>query len=117
VVHQNGSSRKRRSEDFSAEALEEIHKVKWIPSWGEDRMYEMIEHRPIGASRASASGARLSSFFIARLRQRLEDFKALRNVIEWFKKEGADAWYKHSAEELLPRVRNALVPVKMAQGK
>jgi len=23
----------------------------------------------------------------------------LRKVIEWFKKEGADAWYKHSPEE------------------
>jgi len=28
------------------EALEEIHGVKWIPAWGEDRMYEMIEKRP-----------------------------------------------------------------------
>ena len=27
---------------------------------------------------------------------------ALCNVIKWFEKEGADAWYKHSAEELLP---------------
>ena len=31
-----------------------------------------------------------------------DDVPALRNVIEWFKREGADAWYRHSAEELLP---------------
>ena len=28
------------------EALEEIHGVKWIPGWGEERIYEMIEKRP-----------------------------------------------------------------------
>ncbi|HEY2545374.1 MAG TPA: class I tRNA ligase family protein, partial [Candidatus Acidoferrum sp.] len=33
---------------------------------------------------------------------RLEDFHALRNVVKWFEREGADAWYKHAAEELLP---------------
>ena len=26
----------------------------------------------------------------------------LRNVVKWFEKEGADAWYKHTPEELLP---------------
>jgi len=47
------------------EALEEeIHHVKWIPGWGEERIYEMIEKRP-GLVRfaASASGVcRLSCF-------------------------------------------------------
>jgi isoleucyl-tRNA synthetase len=33
---------------------------------------------------------------------RLEDFAALRNVVKWFEREGADAWYQHTAEELLP---------------
>ena len=28
--------------------------------------------------------------------------QALRNVLPWFEREGADAWYTHSAEELLP---------------
>jgi isoleucyl-tRNA synthetase len=31
-----------------------------------------------------------------------DDVPALRNVIEWFKREGADAWFQHSPEELLP---------------
>ena len=26
----------------------------------------------------------------------------MRNVVKWFEKEGADAWYQHTPEELLP---------------
>jgi isoleucyl-tRNA synthetase len=86
------------------EALDEIHKVKWIPAWGEDRIYEMIEKRPDWCvSRQRFWGVPIIVFFCDGCGKQLQDYKALRNVVEWFKKEGADAWYKHSPEELLPR--------------
>jgi isoleucyl-tRNA synthetase len=85
------------------EALEEIHKVKWIPSWGEDRMYEMIENRPDWCvSRQRFWGVPIIVFFCEACGKQLEDYGALKNVVKWFEKEGADAWYKHSPEELLP---------------
>src|SRR5580765_4754273 len=85
------------------EALSEIKNVKWIPGWGEDRIYEMIEKRPDWCvSRQRFWGVPIIVFFCDGCGKRLEDYAALRNVIECFKKEGADAWYKHSPEELLP---------------
>jgi len=85
------------------EALEEIHRVKWIPGWGEERIYEMIEKRPDWCvSRQRFWGVPIIVFFCEACGKQLDDFAALRNVVKWFEKEGADAWYKHTPEELLP---------------
>jgi isoleucyl-tRNA synthetase len=85
-------------------ALDEIPKVKWTPEWGQERIYEMIAHRPDWCiSRQRVWGVPLVIFYCDKCGERLEDFAALRQVIDWFEREGADAWYTHSAEELLPK--------------
>jgi isoleucyl-tRNA synthetase len=85
------------------ETLERIRGVKWIPAWGEDRMYEMIAQRPDWCvSRQRFWGVPIIVFYCDACGQRLEDFHALRHVVKWFEKEGADAWYQHPSEELLP---------------
>jgi isoleucyl-tRNA synthetase len=92
-----------RKETLREEALAEIRHVKWIPAWGEDRMYEMIKERPDwNVSRQRFWGVPIIVFYCDACGKRLEDFKALRNVVKWFEKEGADAWYSHTPEELLP---------------
>jgi len=83
--------------------LEAIHKVKWIPDWGEERIHEMIAERPDWCvSRQRFWGVPIVTFYCQACGKRLEDYGALRGVIRWFEKEGADAWYNHAAEEMLP---------------
>jgi isoleucyl-tRNA synthetase len=85
-------------------ALDVIPKVKWTPEWGRERIHEMIAHRPDWCiSRQRVWGVPLVIFYCDKCGKRLDDFAALRQVVRWFEREGADAWYTHSAEELLPK--------------
>jgi len=84
-------------------ALDEIKKVKWTPGWGEERIRNMLADRPDWCiSRQRFWGVPLIIFYCDTCGKRLEDFKALRHVLPFFEREGADAWYTHAAEELLP---------------
>ena len=84
--------------------LEEISKVKWMPEWGEDRIHSMIAERPDWCvSRQRFWGVPLIVFLLRGMRQAIGRLQgAARTVVKWFAKEGADAWFTHTVEELLP---------------
>jgi len=84
-------------------ALEEIEKVEWNPAWGRDRMETMIASRPDWCiSRQRVWGVPLVIFYCDACGEQLRDFAALRQVLGWFEREGANAWFARSPEELLP---------------
>ena len=90
-------------DELRKRALEEIRKVKWKPEWGEERIRGMVAERPDWCvSRQRFWGVPLIVFYCEKCGEQLKDFAVLRSVTRWFEKEGADAWFSHSAEELLP---------------
>src|SRR5580698_4933313 len=90
-------------DDLRKKALSEIAKVKWIPAWGQERIHNMIADRPDWCiSRQRFWGVPLIIFNCEGCGEILRDYQALRHVLPFFEREGADAWFTHTAEELLP---------------
>jgi isoleucyl-tRNA synthetase len=86
------------------QALEEIDRVKWIPSWGRDRIYGMIENRPDWCvSRQRAWGVPIAVFCCESCNQILVSPEIIDHVFELFKANGADVWFEKTVEELLPK--------------
>src|SRR5205823_12552878 len=84
-------------------ALEEIKNVKWIPAWGEERISNMIATRPDWCiSRQRVWGVPITVFHCAACNKPLMDAGLARRAVEIFRREGADAWYTHPVEDLLP---------------
>jgi isoleucyl-tRNA synthetase len=84
-------------------ALEEIRKVKWMPAWGEDRIYNMIAERPDWCiSRQRAWGVPIIVFYCDKCREPLTDRAVLDGVVNLFAEHSADVWYERSAAELMP---------------
>jgi len=84
-------------------ALEEIHKVKWIPPWGEDRIYNMVLTRSDWTiSRQRAWGVPIAVFYCQGCHAPLAERPLMERVADLMEREGADVWFLKSAEELLP---------------
>jgi len=77
--------------------------VKWDPAWGEERISNMIATRPDWCiSRQRVWGVPIAVFRCEDCKEFLNDKAVNRAVVDLFAHEGADAWYKRSAEEILP---------------
>ncbi len=84
-------------------SLEEIKKVVWDPAWGEERISNMIATRPDWCiSRQRFWGLPIAIFQCEGCDVFLNDGAANRAVVALFAREGANSWYRHSAEEILP---------------
>lgn len=88
---------------FRQRALDEIKRVKWDPAWGEERISNMIATRPDWCiSRQRLWGVPIAVFLCNKCHEPLKDAAVNRRVVGLFREEGAEAWHKHSVEELLP---------------
>ena len=84
-------------------ALEEIDRVNWIPRWGRDRIYGMIENRPDWCvSRQRAWGVPIAILYCDKCGEIYINQEVIDHVYALFKEHGADIWFKKDAKELLP---------------
>lgn len=84
-------------------ALEAIDKVTWIPNWGKNRIRSMVEVRPDWCiSRQRVWGVPITVFYCKKCGEILKDANVIEHVAQMVEREGADAWFKYEAKELLP---------------
>jgi isoleucyl-tRNA synthetase len=85
-------------------ALEAIRGVRWIPRWGEERITNMIAHRPDWTiSRQRVWGVPIVAFYCTACGQLLLEERVVTHVADLMRAgEGADEWYLREAATLLP---------------
>ena len=92
-----------KANDLRDKALKAIDQVQWIPKWGRERIYGMIENRPDWCvSRQRSWGVPITAFSCTACGEYIADGAIMDHIAEIFKKESSDVWFDWSAERLLP---------------
>jgi isoleucyl-tRNA synthetase len=88
-------------------ASQEIEQVKFYPKSGQKRLASMIENRPDWCiSRQRDWGVPIAFFRDKASGEIILDEIILEHIANIFEKEGADAWWDKSIQELLPKDSN-----------
>jgi isoleucyl-tRNA synthetase len=92
-----------KANDLRGKALAAIDQVQWIPKWGRERIYGMIENRPDWCvSRQRSWGVPITAFSCTACGEYVADGRLMDHVAGIFKEHSSDVWFDWSAEQLLP---------------
>lgn len=88
---------------FRQETLQAIDKVKWIPSWGRDRIYNMVHDRGDWCiSRQRTWGVPIPIFYCQSCKEPIINDSTINRISELFAEHGSDIWFMKEAQDLMP---------------
>ena len=90
-------------ESFKDAAVEACKPVKWLPTWGEERMIQMIRERADWCiSRQRHWGLPIPVFYCDECKKPICNDETIEAVSKLFGEKGSNAWFMMEANEILP---------------
>ncbi|WML43632.1 isoleucine--tRNA ligase [Neobacillus sp. PS3-40] len=88
--------------DFRNELLDAVKETKWVPSWGETRLFNMVRDRGDWCiSRQRAWGVPIPVFYAENGEAVITD-ETINHVSALFRENGSNIWFEREAKDLLP---------------
>ena len=89
---------------FKDEACDACENVRWVPEWGKERMKAMVRERADWCiSRQRRWGLPIPVFYCKDCGKPIVTDETIAAISALFAKEGSNAWFAKSAEEILPQ--------------